>query len=165
MKNAAISFLETPIGTLKIIGDAEAIRWVAFTDEPARSTDGKLPSVVRTCKYQLKEYFDGKRKSFEIALDTDGTDFQKNVWSLLQQIPFGKTSTYVELAEKIGDSKKMRAIGQANGKNPLAILIPCHRVIGSSGSLTGYAWGIERKEWLLKHEHSIPSLTQLNLFK
>lgn len=165
MKHAAISFLETPVGTLKIIGDAEAVRWVAFTDEPPRSTDGKVPTVVRTCKYQLDEYFKGKRTSFDVAIDPGGTAFQKKVWSHLQQIPFGKTSTYVEIAEKMGSSNKTRAIGLANGKNPMAILIPCHRIIGSNGSLTGYAWGLDKKEWLLKHEHAIPGFQQLNLFK
>lgn len=165
MKHAAIAFLDTPIGKLKIIGDELAIKMVSFTDESERSTDGKVPNVVRTCKFQLKEYFEGKRKEFDFAIDPGGTDFQKQVWEELLKIPFGKTSTYAKQAHKLGDLKKIRAVGTANGKNPIAIIIPCHRIIGTDGSLTGYAGGLHRKEWLLKHEHSLPSYNQLKLFE
>ena len=164
MINTAITFLETPIGVLKIVGDENAIKWVGFTEEGARSTDGKVPNVVRTAKHQLKEYFEGKRKEFDIPVDPDGTEFQKSVWENLLEIPFGKTSTYAKQAVKMGDIKKIRAVGGANGKNPIAIIIPCHRIIGTDGSLTGYASGIERKEWLLKHEGSLPGYNQLKLF-
>lgn len=145
MKHTAISFLDTPIGKLKIVGDELAIKLVAFTDEEERSTDGKVPVVVRNCKFQLKEYFEGKRKEFDLPLDPNGTEFQKEVWQELLQIPFGRTSTYAKQAIKLGDLKKNRAVGTANGKNPIAIIIPCHRIIGSDGSLTGYAGGLERK--------------------
>lgn len=165
MINSAITFLETPIGTLKIVGDQHAIKWVGFTEEGERSTDGKVPKVVRTAKQQLKEYFEGKRQSFDIAVDPEGTDFQKSVWKKLDEIPFGETSTYAKQAIKMGDIKKIRAVGGANGKNPIAIIIPCHRIIGTDGSLTGYASGIKRKEWLLKHEGSLPGYNQLQLFR
>lgn len=164
MKNVAIAFLETPIGKLKIIGDDSAIKRVSFTDEEERSTDGKVPIPVRNCKYQLAQYFEGQRKKFELNIAPDGTEFQQEAWAQLLTIPFGSTSTYAQQAIKLGDKKKMRAVGVANGKNPIAIIIPCHRIIGSDGSLTGYAGGIQRKEWLLKHEHSIPGYNQLKLF-
>ena len=96
MINTAITFLETPIGVLKIVGDENAIKWVGFKEEGARSTDGKVPNVVRTAKHQLKEYFEGKRKEFDIPVDPDGTEFQKSVWEKLVEIPFGKTSTYAK---------------------------------------------------------------------
>ncbi|MEC7754393.1 MULTISPECIES: methylated-DNA--[protein]-cysteine S-methyltransferase [Roseivirga] len=164
MKHTAISFLETPIGKLKIVGDETAIKLVSFTDEAERSTDGKVPNIVRTCKFQLKEYFEGKRKTFDVPLAPEGTDFQKEVWDNLLSVPFGSTSTYAKQAIKMGDLKKIRAVGSANGKNPIAIIIPCHRIIGTDGSLTGYAGGLHRKEWLLKHENSIPGYNQLKLF-
>lgn len=164
MISSAITFLETPIGTLKIIGDQHAIKWVGFTEDGERSTDGKVPNVVRTAKHQLKEYFEGKRKKFEIQVAPEGTEFQKLVWEGLEEIPFGETSTYAKQAKNLGDLKKIRAVGGANGKNPIAIIIPCHRIIGTDGSLTGYAGGIERKEWLLKHEGSLPGYNQLKLF-
>lgn len=164
MIHTAITFLKTPIGVLKIVGDEDAIKLVTFTEEGVRSTDGKAPNVVRTAKFQLKEYFQGKRKSFDVKLSPDGTGFQKSVWDRLIEIPFGKTSTYAKQALTLGDKNKIRAIGAANGKNPIAILIPCHRIIGSDGSLTGYAGGLERKRWLLKHECSIPGFNQLELF-
>lgn len=164
MRNTAITFLETPIGVLKIVGDEEAIKLVTFTDEDQRSTDGKVPNVVRTAKFQLKEYFEGKRKVFDLQLSPEGTEFQRQVWEGLLEIPFGKTSTYAKQTVKLGDQKKLRAVGAANGRNPIAIIIPCHRILGSDGSLTGYAGGIERKQWLLKHECSIPGFNQLKLF-
>lgn len=164
MIQTAITFLETPIGVLKIIGDEKAIKWVGFTEEGIRSTDGKVPNVVRKAKHQLKEYFEGKRKVFDIAVAPEGTHFQKTVWKELEDIPFGITSTYAKQAKKLGDLKKIRAVGGANSKNPIAIIIPCHRIIGSNGNLTGYAGGIERKKWLLKHECSLPGYSQLQLF-
>lgn len=164
MRHSAITFLETPIGLLKIVGDEEAIKLVTFTEEVLRSTDGKVPNVVRTAKFQLKEYFEGKRIAFDLQLAPEGTVFQRQVWKGLEEIPFGKTSTYAKQAVKLGDQKKLRAVGAANGRNPIAIIIPCHRIIGSDGSLTGYAGGIERKRWLLKHEGSIPGFNQLKLF-
>lgn len=149
---------------MKIVGDDEAIKLVSFTDDGIRSTDGKVPKEVKKAQHQLKEYFEGKREAFDLVVAPDGTEFQKEVWNSLMEIPFGNTSTYAKQAVKLGDLKKIRAVGAANGKNPIAIIIPCHRIIGSDGSLTGYAGGLERKEWLLKHEGSITGFNQLELF-
>lgn len=164
MKNVAICFIDSPIGKIKIVGDDSAIKMVSFTNKGKRSTDGELPLPVRDCKLQLQQYFDGKRKSFELEIKPEGTEFQKQVWNELLNIPFGSTSTYSQQAIQLGDKKKIRAVGTANGKTPIAIIIPCHRIIGSDGSLTGYAGGLARKEWLLKHEYSLPSYNQLKLF-
>ena len=101
---------------------------------------------------QLDAYFNGTRKEFDLQLDPEGTDFQKRVWKELLNVPFGKTRTYLEQSKKLGDIKAIRAVASANGKNPIAIIIPCHRILGSDGSLTGYASGLWRKKWLLEHE-------------
>lgn len=108
---------------------------------------------------QLSEYFSGKRKRFELPLIYTGTDFQKKVWKALLEISFGETTTYLALSNKIGDPKAIRAVAGANGANKMAILVPCHRVIGSDGSLTGYAGGLWRKQWLLDHESKQMTLT------
>ena len=102
--------------------------------------------------FEVNEYFDGKREVFTLDLNPEGTDFQKKVWDALLTIPFGKTTSYLELSKTLGDVKAIRAVAAANGKNPLWIIVPCHRVIGSDGSLTGYAGGLHRKQWLLEHE-------------
>jgi methylated-DNA-[protein]-cysteine S-methyltransferase len=108
-----------------------------------------------SCKNQLSEYFEGNRTQFDVKLNPKGTDFQKRVWVQLQEIPFNKTISYQEMANRLGDPKVIRAAASANGKNPIAIIIPCHRVIGSDGSLTGYASGLHRKKWLLAHENPV----------
>jgi methylated-DNA-[protein]-cysteine S-methyltransferase len=118
--------------------------------------------VIEQCILELDEYFNKGRKFFTIELNPAGTEFQKRVWNELLTIPFGKTVSYEALAIRIGDIKAIRAVGLANGQNPIAVIIPCHRVIGKNGDLTGYAGGIENKEWLLYHEGSL--LRQLNLF-
>lgn len=164
MRNTAITYMDSPLGKVKIVGDSDAIKMVSFVNNEERATDGVLPLVVRNCKKQLKEYFDGKRKEFNVPLAPEGTDFQKDVWKALLEIPFGKTSTYAKQSVKLGDIKKIRAVGTANGKNPIAVIIPCHRVIGTDGSLTGYAGGLDKKEWLLRHENSLPGQNQTSLF-
>lgn len=111
-----------------------------------------IPKELKDAVTQLTEYFEGNRRDFKLLLNPDGTDFQKKVWEELQQIPFGKTISYLELSKKLGDPKAIRAVAAANGKNPIWILIPCHRVVGSKGEMTGYAGGIHRKKWLLNHE-------------
>ena len=110
---------------------------------------------IATAILQFKEYFDGTRETFSIPLKPEGTDFQKRVWNELAKIPFGKTVSYQEVANRLGDPKVIRAAASANGKNPISIIIPCHRVIGSDGSLTGYAGGLHRKKWLLAHESPV----------
>ena len=114
-----------------------------------------MPPLLINCIEQLIQYFNGQRRIFELPLNQSGTDFQQGVWSTLTQIPFGKTISYLELARKTGDTKATRAVANANGKNKIAIIIPCHRVIGSNKELIGYAGGLWRKKWLLEHEAKI----------
>lgn len=132
-------------------------------EEPSFLTQEKDDLLFRCCQ-QLDEYFNGKRKDFSFPTYQEGTDFQKAVWAQLLTIPYGKTISYADLSKKMGDIKKIRAIGTTNGKNNLAIVVPCHRVIGSNNHLTGYAGGLWRKQWLLDHEgrHSL-GVQQLKL--
>jgi methylated-DNA-[protein]-cysteine S-methyltransferase len=152
-------FIKTPLGIAKITGDEDGVLSISIADEGTISTD--IPSVLQEASQQLSDYFEGKRTHFDLKLNPKGTDFQQKVWRELQNIPFGKTISYLELSKKLGDVKAIRAVAAANGKNPLWIVVPCHRVIGSDGSLTGYAGGLGRKKWLLEHEN--PS-TQQSLF-
>ncbi|GGX88685.1 methylated-DNA--protein-cysteine methyltransferase [Litchfieldella qijiaojingensis] len=141
---------ETPLGLLRIRASEEGLTEVTFVetrDEPPRPH----PHTQRCCE-QLAEYFEGQRQDFDLPLAPQGTPFQQNVWAQLTKIPFGETCSYAEIAERIGQLTAMRAVGAANGRNPLAIVVPCHRVIGRNGQLTGYAGGLERKRWLLLHE-------------
>lgn len=143
-------FIKTPIGVAQIQGDEKGIESISVLDEGVVSA--VIPETLQDCVYQLHEYFEGVRKTFDLPLHPDGTDFQKRVWDELLNIPHGKTMSYLELSRKLGDEKAIRAVAAANGKNPLWIVIPCHRVIGSDGSLVGYAGGLWRKKWLLEHE-------------
>ena len=142
----------SPIGQLKITADETSITEIIFTDQPVASNPNRLTALAAN---QLAEYFIGQRNQFELPLSFQGSDFQKRCLALVDNIPFGKTITYLELAKRYGDRKAIRAVAAANGKNKLAIVVPCHRVIGTDGSLTGYAWGLEKKEWLLQHEGAI----------
>lgn len=150
--------IESPLGFTKIIGDSNGISSVIILNSEENVTD-MIPTELEDCVWQLKDYFEGKRTQFNLKLNPLGTDFQKQVWKLLQQIPFGKTISYLDLSKQLGDVKAIRAAANANGKNPLWILVPCHRVIGSNGSLTGYAGGLHRKQWLLEHESSFKQLS------
>ncbi len=143
------AFITSPLGTINISATDEGITSVLFTDESGISDNHPH---LRQAIAQLDEYFTNKRNTFDLPLAPEGTDFQKRVWNELLAIPFGKTTTYLTMAKRLGDEKVIRAAASANGKNPIAIIIPCHRVIGSDGKLTGYAGGLWRKEWLLKHE-------------
>jgi methylated-DNA-[protein]-cysteine S-methyltransferase len=144
--------IKSPLGYTKITGDIDGISLVKVLDSEEKITD-IIPQPLEDCAFQLQEYFQGIRKAFDLKLNPEGTPFQKQVWKLLQQIPFGKTISYLDLAKQLGDVKAVRAVANANAKNPLWIIVPCHRVIGSNGSLTGYAGGLHRKEWLLHHEN------------
>lgn len=150
------AFYKSPIGMLEIISDSNSILEISFLrhDDKQVSTEfGKYaPEVLKQCVKELEEYFLGSRKTFDVEYKLDGTDFQLRVWKELEKIKYGLTASYLEQAKKLGDVKAIRAVGTANGKNKLAIIIPCHRVIGVDGSLTGYAGGIEKKKWLLLHE-------------
>ncbi|WP_439132116.1 methylated-DNA--[protein]-cysteine S-methyltransferase [Polaribacter sp.] len=158
MQEVKTTYLKTPIGIAKIIGDKNGIQSVSVLDDDAVSKDilnQKTPDCLRDCVIQLQEYFNGKRASFGLTVNPKGTPFQKKVWQSLLQIPYGKTRTYLQQSKALGDVKAIRAVASANGKNPLWIIIPCHRVIGSDGSSTGYAGGIWRKKWLLAHENPV----------
>ena len=145
------TYYKTPIGTAKIIGDKNGIQSISVLDDGIE-TSNNIPECLQECVTQLEEYFKGERKEFNLKLNPQGTDFQQNVWKELLNIPFGKSRTYLQQTKQIGDVKAIRAVASANGKNPIWIIIPCHRVIGSDGSLTGYAGGVWRKKWLLEHE-------------
>lgn len=144
-------FIETPIGHAKIVGDDNGISSVSILDTK-EELSSVIPETLLDCVTQLKAYFKNERKTFDLKLYPEGTIFQKKVWNELQTIPFGKTISYLQLSKQLGDVKAIRAVANANGKNPLWIIVPCHRVIGSDGSLTGYAGGLYRKQWLLNHE-------------
>lgn len=144
-------YIYTPLGIAKLEGDEFGLSNITILDSEEKLTD-VIPEELEDAVYQINEYFEGKRTQFSLTLNPDGTDFQKKVWEALQQIPYGKTVSYLELSKTLGDPKAIRAVAAANGKNPLWIIVPCHRVIGSDGSLTGYAGGLHRKKWLLEHE-------------
>ncbi|MBF0105554.1 MAG: methylated-DNA--[protein]-cysteine S-methyltransferase [Deltaproteobacteria bacterium] len=141
----------SPIGMIKITADDTKITELTFVDNDSGLCEYQTP-VIKECIKQLDEYFAGKRKVFTLPLLIEGTAFQKNVWSKLSKIPYGKTLSYADIASKINQPKACRAVGMANNKNKIAIILPCHRVIGRDHSLTGYAGGLWRKEWLLQHE-------------
>lgn len=146
-----IAFLKSPLGITKIVGDANGISEISVSDKGEESVS--IPKELEQAVSQLQEYFEGKRNDFNLKLNPKGTEFQQRVWQELLNIPFGKTLSYLELSKKLGDVKAIRAVAAANGKNPLWIVVPCHRVIGTDGSLTGYAGGLGRKKWLLEHEN------------
>lgn len=146
-----IAFINSPLGITRIVGDENGITEISVLSEGSISV--KIPTFLQNAVSQLQEYFDGNRTDFTFQLQPKGTDFQQKVWQELLTIPFGKTMSYLDLSKKLGDVKAIRAVASANGKNPLWIVVPCHRVIGTDGSLTGYAGGLWRKKWLLEHEN------------
>ncbi|MCK5028829.1 MAG: methylated-DNA--[protein]-cysteine S-methyltransferase [Bacteroidales bacterium] len=147
------AYYKSPIGYLRIISNDRDIIKIEFVDEYFKMK--MVPVQIQNCITQLDEYFKGERKVFNIGINPAGTEFQGKVWNLLMKIPFGKTISYLDQAKQFGDEKAIRAIASANGKNPIPIIIPCHRVIGNNGKLTGYAGGLLKKEWLLEHEGAI----------
>ena len=152
--------LKTPLGFAEIYGDEAGISRLKIQEE-SNFYQEEVPVELVPAVTQLKQYFEGRLTEFNLKLNPSGTDFQKKVWQALSKIPFGSTFSYHQLSKELGDVKAIRAVAAANGKNPLWILIPCHRVIGSDGSLTGYAGGLWRKKWLLEHESPA---TQQSLF-
>jgi methylated-DNA-[protein]-cysteine S-methyltransferase len=146
-----IAYHKSPLGLLKIVCSDEYVTALVFSENETGNDSDRHP-LLRQCILQIDEYFSGQRKEFDLPLQQGGTGFQQKVWQLLLQIPFGKTLSYHQLAKQHGDLKAIRAVASANGRNNLAILVPCHRVIGSNQSLTGYAGGLWRKKWLLEHE-------------
>ncbi|MFD2190972.1 methylated-DNA--[protein]-cysteine S-methyltransferase [Pistricoccus aurantiacus] len=141
---------ESPIGLLKIRATDKGLTEIDFVE--ARDETPRPNAMTQQCQAQLAEYFAGRRREFDLPLTPQGTGFQQQVWRALREIPYGQTCSYSSLAERLNRPGAQRAVGAANGKNPISIVVPCHRVIGRSGRLTGYAGGLERKEWLLMHE-------------
>ena len=143
--------IQTPLGYAKISGGSDGISRITILNSEEKVTP-VIPEILEDCVRQLNEYFEGSRERFDLSLNPLGTDFQKEIWDLLLKIPYGKTVSYLEISKEYGDPKAIRAVAAANGRNPLWIVVPCHRVIGSNGDLTGYAGGLSRKKWLLEHE-------------
>ena len=143
------------MGWLRIITTEDAVKEVWLVEEKANDATENNPLVMQQTQLELTEFLDGTRQHFTVALAPEGTAFQQTVWAELVKIPFGKTISYSELAKRLGDEKVIRAAASANGKNPIGLLIPCHRVIGTDGKLVGYAGGLARKQWLLAHENRI----------
>lgn len=159
MKNqTGFVFLNSPLGIIKITGDYYYVSGIDFVDENMDDLPENSNSpALKKCSGQLEEYFAGKRKTFDVPLKLEGTTFQKKIWEALGKIPYGKTCSYQDIAIMTGNPRAVRAVGGANNKNPVGIIVPCHRVIGKDGSLTGYGGGLWRKEWLLEHEKKISS--------
>lgn len=145
-----IDYMDTPVGILEIGASQQGVTKLVFPE--SANHDIVKNKITERCKQQLGEYFDHKRKVFDLPLDASGTKFQKSVWACLMKIPFGQATSYSDIAQSLNNPKAVRAVGSANGKNPIGIIVPCHRVIGRDGSLTGYAGGLQRKSWLLEHE-------------
>ena len=154
------AYIKSPLGITKITGDQNGISAISVLNDEVEMSP-EIPEILQEAVDQLQNYFEGKRSDFSFKLNPSGTEFQQKVWQELLHIPFGKTMSYLDLSKKLGDVKAIRAVASANGKNPLWIVIPCHRVIGTDGSLTGYAGGLWRKKWLLEHENPT---TQQSLF-
>ena len=150
-----IDYLDTPLGLFEFMATEQGICQAIFCGDSLcadSKENSKTNDITELCKQQLTEYFAGKRQVFTVPLDPQGTDFQQAVWGCLQHIPFGELRSYGEIAKMLNNPNASQAVGGANGRNPITLLVPCHRVVGRNGSLTGYAGGIERKLWLLNHE-------------
>jgi methylated-DNA-[protein]-cysteine S-methyltransferase len=145
-----IDYLDTPLGLFEFMATDQGISQAIFCGD--QKNEPKTNDITTLCKQQLTEYFAGKRQVFTVPLDAQGTPFQQSVWYCLSQIPFGELRSYGDIAKLLNKPKASQAVGGANGRNPITLIVPCHRVIGGNGSLTGYAGGIERKLWLLNHE-------------
>jgi methylated-DNA-[protein]-cysteine S-methyltransferase len=170
MKGTSMSlfykFMDSPVGQLKLVASDKGLVAILWHDDKPRRVpltdlvEDPRHSILAKTEQQLREYFAGKRKAFDLPLDMRGTTFQKNVWEALLAIPFGQTRSYGELAKQLGAPSASRAVGAANGRNPISIIVPCHRVIGSSGKLTGFAGGLETKARLLGLENGDQTLFQ-----
>ena len=154
-----VAYYQSPVGWLEIRASKKGITRIDYVNEKGEHFN-RSP-LLKKCKEQLDEYFAKKRKTFNLPLDLEGTDFQVIVWKEIKKIPFGKTTTYQDLSRHLGDLHSERAVGNATGKNPICIVLPCHRVIASDGKLTGYRGGLKRKKWLLDFEGAFP---QMDLF-
>lgn len=145
-----VEYMDTILGKLEICASDSGVTRVIFCEMEERMVNRN--EIVVLCKQQLTEYFEGERQEFELPIEQSGTEFQETVWRYLLKISFGETASYGDVAKGISRPKAVRAVGAANGRNLISIIVPCHRVIGSNGALTGYAGGVSRKTWLLNHE-------------
>jgi methylated-DNA-[protein]-cysteine S-methyltransferase len=158
--------IDSPIGTITLVADERSLVEVRLPNEavpsttPATDTEPSGHAVLDQAATQLREYFDGERREFDVPLAPNGTAFQLAAWQALRTIPYGDTVSYGEQARRLGDRKLARAVGAANGRNPLPIIVPCHRVVGANGHLTGFGGGIECKAWLLDHERQVRQQTE-----
>jgi methylated-DNA-[protein]-cysteine S-methyltransferase len=152
--------IDSPLGLLKLISDEQNLKSIVF-DAQMEDSALFLPDVLSLVQTQLEEYFSGIRQRFELPLDPQGTDFQLRVWSLLKQVEYGSQKSYLTIARELGSQNSSRAVGMANGRNPIPIIIPCHRIVGLNGKLTGYSGGLDRKKWLLLHEQKFAPLKLL----
>jgi methylated-DNA-[protein]-cysteine S-methyltransferase len=162
MNELYFTYYESPIGLIKIGGTDQFIAEVSFIDNKEQIEHGApgISDMIHQCTEELIEFFAGRRKVFTVPVHQEGTDFQKRVWSELLEIPFGKTISYLDLSKRLGDPKAIRAAASANGRNKIAIIVPCHRVIGSDKTLVGYSGGLWRKKWLLQQEFRITNGVQ-----
>ena len=151
MEKHYIQYYQSPVGWLEITADDSSLISISFKREEGESTEDSS-SVLKETITQLNEYFEGTRTSFQLKVAPAGTDFQQKIWQLVTKVPFGETASYLDIALQSGSEKNTRAVGLANGKNPIPIIVPCHRIIGTNGKLTGYAGGLDKKRWLLLHE-------------
>jgi methylated-DNA-[protein]-cysteine S-methyltransferase len=161
---AYLMYYPSPIGLLEITSTEEAIISVLFVEGKTKPESALNPVCLRNCRAQLEDYFRGTLKTFDLPLRFEGTEFQMQVWTELSNIPYGKVTSYFSLARKVGNPNSVRAVGNTNARNKLCLLLPCHRVIGNDGKLTGYAGGLWRKQWLLEHEQGHCGFRQLKLF-
>ena len=168
MSEIRVTYYESPIGLLEVRGGERGVSAVTFVDaiasrapragrgargaKAARGGKGPLPAALADCLTQLDQYFRGRRRTFSVKLDLGGTAFQNKVWRALRAVRFGRTASYKDIARNVGNPAGTRAVGGANHRNPVSIIVPCHRVVGSDGRLTGYGGGLWRKDWLLRHE-------------
>lgn len=157
------AYYQSATGLIEIVGTAAGLKSLNFVDEQT-GADLTVPPGLQATVEQLDDYFHGRRQRFSLQLAPQGTPFQQRVWRELLTIPFGRTVAYLDIARAIGNEQAVRAVGAANGQNPISIIIPCHRVIGRNGQLTGYGGGLWRKEWLLNHERAIAFGKQMTLF-
>ncbi len=161
--DAVVAYYQSAIGLIELGGTVAGLKSLIFVDAPG-SVDLSVPPGLQAAVEQLDDYFQGRRQQFSLPLAAEGTPFQQRVWQELLAIPYGRTVSYLDIARAIGRERAVRAVGAANGQNPISIIVPCHRVIGSNGQLTGYGGGLWRKEWLLDHERTVAFGKQMTLF-
>lgn len=153
MTDLHYAYYDSPIGLVELGGNENALKSLYFVDE--RRADARSTALLERAVAQLREYFQSGRRDFDLPLEMEGTDFQQSVWNQLLTVDFGVTVSYMDIANALEKPKAIRAVGAANGQNPISVIVPCHRIIGSNGKLTGYGGGLWRKEWLLKHEGAL----------